>query len=463
MTQTSAQDSCDAKADTIVDTIVIGAGFAGLACGAALQRAGHRVRVLEARDRIGGRVRSATLAGRRVDVGGQWIGAGHDRLRALAGTAGVSVVPQYGEGSRLLHLSGDGARMRRYKGLIPKVSPWALIELQLALRSLVKKQRRLDLEAPWKTAQAARWDSETLASWARRRFRSRQAREVFDIAVRAVLTSEPSALSFLYFLFYCASNGDFEALGSTEGGAQAHVVAGGMIQVAAHLAQPIQNELILNAPVRAIAQSGSGVTVITDHERYAAERVVVAIPPALQAGIEFSPALPVARERLAAQMPMGSVIKAVIAYDRPFWRDAGLCGEAVSHTLAFNTVFDASWPTHDGAALVGFFDGKSALDYADAAPEVRRQAVIDSLVDYFGEQARTPVDYVDYNWLADPWAKGCYTGVMGPGVMTTLGQALREPCGRIYWAGTETATQWCGYIEGALHSGERAAAQVLAA
>lgn len=107
------------------------------------------------------------------------------------------------------------------------------------------------------------------------------------------------------------------------------------------------------------------------------------------------------------------------------------------------------------------FDGQAALEYADVEPAVRRRAVIDSLVTYFGEAARTPSDYVDYNWLADPWAKGCYTGIMGPGVMTTLGPALRKPFDRVHWAGTETATRWCGYIEGALQSGERAADEML--
>ena len=447
----------------MTDILVIGAGFAGLACANALQQAGHSVRVLEARDRVGGRVRAASLSGGMVDVGGQWIGAGHDGLRALADAAGVSVTPQYSQGSRLLHLRDDGDRVRRYDGLIPKVSPLALLELQLALRSLARKQRHVDLLAPWRAARADRWDSETVASWARRRFRSREARQVFDIAVRAVLTSEPSALSFLYFLFYCASNDSLETLGSTKGGAQAQVVVGGMTQLAQHLADALPGGVNLGEPARAVRQDANGVEVMTDYSHYRADRVVIAVPPSLQGGIEFTPELPVPRQRLAAQMPMGSVIKAVVAYERPFWRDAGLSGEAVSHTLAFNTVFDASWPAERGGALVGFFDGQSALDYADADPAVRRQAVLDSLATYFGKAAREPLDYVDYNWLADPWARGGYTGVMGPGIMTTLGLALRAPVGRVHWAGTETATRWCGYIEGALLSGERAAAEVMTA
>jgi len=444
--------------------IVIGAGFAGIACARLLHAQGHSVRVLEARDRIGGRTRTDTIGGRVVDVGGQWIGAGHDRLRELTRAAGLDVRPQYTEGSKLLQLSTDApGRVRRYDGLIPKVSWPALAELELAIRSLERKARRIDPAAPWEADRAEAWDARTLASWARLRFRTRGGREVFDAAVRAVMTAEPSALSFLHFLFYCASNDGFEALTSTRDGAQADIVVGGVPAVARWMAAPFTDGVHLNEPVTRVQQSQDGVSVTTTTGCYQAERVVITVPPALLGGIEFAPRLPVARARVASQSPMGSVIKAVVAYDRPFWREAGLSGEAVSHSLPFNTVLDASWPEADGGALVGFFDGKPAMDYADADQATRRQAVIDSLVQYFGPQAATPISYADYNWLADDWARGCYTGVMPPGVMTTVGHTLRIPCGRVHWAGTETARRWTGYIEGAIESGERAAEEIIAA
>lgn len=437
---------------------VVGAGFAGLNAAAILNEAGHAVRVLEARGRLGGRTRTALLGNKTVDVGGQWIGAGHQRLRALAGDAGASVRQQYVTGGKVLHLRG---RAQRYEGLIPKVSPLALVELELVIRKLKRNHNKLNVEAPWDAAKANVWDSQTLASWAKRHLRSRSAREIFDIAVRSVMTCEANALSFLYFLFYCASNGGFDALTSTTEGAQAEVVVGGMPQLAEHLGASFAHNIRLKEPVRSIEQGADGVRITTNKNQYTADRVLISVPPALVNDIEFSPALPVRRARLAAQMPMGSVIKALVAYAKPFWREAGLSGEAVSHELPFSTVFDASWPAQEGGALVGFFDGQAALDYADADETVRRQAVIDSLACYFGESARDPLHYTDYNWLQDDWARGCYAGAMMPGAMSSLGSALREPCGRIHWAGTETAARWCGYIEGALASAERAAAELI--
>jgi monoamine oxidase len=190
--------------------------------------------------------------------------------------------------------------------------------------------------------------------------------------------------------------------------------------------------------------------------------VIVAIPPLLAGRIHYANPLPVRRDQLTARMPMGSVIKYVVTYERPFWREAGFSGEAFSDTGPLVTTFDDT--SHDGSqpALVTFSDGGVARDWGDRAPAERRQAVINELVRFFGPQAGRPTGIVEKNWNEDPWSGGCYAGVMGPGTMTEYGPALREPCGRIHWSGTETATVWAGYIDGAIESGERAAGEVLA-
>ena len=450
------------------DCVVIGAGFSGMACARQLHDQGLDVVVIEARDRLGGRTCTDQLAGATVDVGGQWIGATHTELATLADSARVTLRDQFVSGDKLLHLgSRQQETMKRYRGLIPNVHPLALLDVHQLMRIIDRYAASLDLSAPWDAEQADHWDSQTLATWVRTRLLTRASREIFDIATRSVMTAEPGALSLLGFLFYCASNESFDYLTTARGGAQHQVVEGGMVQLCEHLGAPLvaAGRVHLDAPVERVVTDAGGHVRVSSRAgaQWQARRVVCTVPPALQNRIDFQPLLPADRFRLAARMPMGSVIKCLIAYETPFWRELGLSGEAVSHAMPFNTVFDASPLDGRFGALVGFIDGAPAQHWTLQSPQARRQAVIDSLTHYFGPQAAQPIDYVDKDWLSDEWARGCYVGVMPPGLLTELGPALRRPCGLIHWAGTETAERYCGYIEGAIRSGQRAAAEVQAA
>jgi len=410
--------------------------------------------VLEARDRVGGRSQAGELHGAPVDVGGQWVGASHTQLMALAGRQGVRLRPQYDDGERILYMKD---RVRRFSGNIPKVNPVALVELELALRGIDRKAQRLPLARPWAMPGAARFDGMTLETWAKRHLRTKAARGLFDAGVRAVFSAEPNALSFLYFLFYCASNDGFETLIGVEDAAQAYLVDGGMHRLAVGLADGLGDRVRLNAPVARLEQHPDAVELTTPFGGIRARHVVMAVPPTLESGIELGQNWDPRRRHLAMRMPMGSVIKCLVAYDRPFWRDAGLTGEAVSHELPFSPVFDATPADESFGALVGFFDGAPAATWSPKAENERRAAVVDSLVKYFGDDAGTPTAYIEKNWIADPWSRGCYVGLMPPGVMTELGDALRRPVGRVHFAGTEIAQAYCGYIEGAIRSGERVA------
>ena len=152
---------------------------------------------------------------------------------------------------------------------------------------------------------------------------------------------------------------------------------------------------------------------------------------------------------------MGSVIKYVAVYERPFWREAGFSGEVVSDTGITVTTFDDSSPTARHAALVTFSDGRAAAHWSDrTAGRAPQAAVLAEFVRFFGPEAARPIAFAEKNWNDDPWSRGCYVGVAGPGTLTGFGEALREPCGRIHWSGTETATEWMGYLDGAIQSGE---------
>lgn len=159
---------------------------------------------------------------------------------------------------------------------------------------------------------------------------------------------------------------------------------------------------------------------------------------------------------------MGSVIKIHIAYERPFWRQRGLNGAVVSTDRHFNVVFDQSLGDDGLGVLVGFIDADHAIAASALGEEARRQLVINDLVHYFGPEAAQPMAIVEQDWTRETWSRGCYVAHTAPGVMTSFGDVIRQPCGRIHWAGTETATEWTGYLDGALQSGVRAAGEVVA-
>jgi monoamine oxidase len=249
---------------------------------------------------------------------------------------------------------------------------------------------------------------------------------------------------------------------SIKGGAQQERFVGGAQQLSERLADALAPRVVLRAPVRAIEQNAQSVVVHSDAGAYRGRLAIVAVPPLLAGRIRYAAPLPAKRDQLTARMPMGSVIKYVVAYERPFWREAGFSGEAVSDTGITVTTFDDS--SHDARhpALVTFSDARAAREWSDRTPDERRAAVLAEFVRFFGPSAATPVAFVEKNWNDEPYSGGCYAGVTGPGALVAFGEALRQPCGRIHWAGTETATEWMGYLDGAIQSGQRAAAEVRA-
>jgi monoamine oxidase len=443
-----------------VDVIIVGAGVAGLTAARALARTGFSVAVLEARERVGGRTLTRSLGGEVVDLGGQWVGPSQRHVLRLADELGLKRFPQHHHGAKVLDVRG---KLRTYRGQVPSLPLLSLLDLQRILWKLDGLAKRVPRERPDAAPRAAEWDALTLEEWKQRHVPTWGARAMVDIAAHSLFAAEPSEVSFLYFLFCIHSSNGLMPLLTIEGGAQAERFTGGAQALSLRLADELGASVHLSTPVRAVLQHEDGVTVTAGNGRvWRARYAVVAVPPALAERIDFGATLPAGRRRVHAGMPMGSVIKVVATYERPFWREAGFSGEAVSDTGPVRLCMDDCGADGRHPALVGFFLGETARAWTGRPAGERQRVALESFARFFGPQALKPTAVADLDWIAEPWSQGGYVGLLRPGTLTAIGDALRAPFGRVHWAGTETALEGWGYIDGAVESGKRAATELSA-
>lgn len=398
----------------MIDALVVGAGLSGLICARRLVEAGASVRVVDARDRVGGRLHTGSIAGRPIDLGGQWMSVDQPRLAALAAELGIASTPQLRDGDPLFG--------------IPHQHLFARIATAFAQWRLARRIQRLSHAPPDGDRSLAAWLEDHA---------SPRARALIAMHAELVFAVDAADLSLQHYLRTFAATGGFGPKGpDLPGGGREHRFVGGAQQLALELAKRLPVQL---ATAARRLTDGDHVTVATDREPIEARRVVLAIPPYFTAQL-----LGLERHR------PGGVVKCFAAYDRAFWRDDGWSGEAyrptgdVRATVALDSI------------LLAFIVGPVATGWSVRDPVERRAVVIEALVEQFGEHAASPIDYVECDWSSDPWSAGCVASVP-PGAQAMT----REPRGHVHFAGTETAERWPGYMEGAIEAGERAAREVL--
>ncbi|CAD5107878.1 flavin monoamine oxidase family protein [Zestomonas carbonaria] len=441
------------------DAIVVGAGISGLTAAWRLARAGKRVKVLEANQRVGGRTLNHRFSsGDVVEVGGQWVGPTQERILALLDELGLETFPLWNQGDNLTLFGG---KLKPYRGTIPRFAPHVLLDVLQAQLRLDRLARQIPLDDPGRHPRAAEWDRMSFAEWTRRTLKTAHGRQVMELVSGAVFAAAPHELSFLHVLFYIRSGTDLDTLLGVRNGAQQDRIVGGSQRISEELAARLGDAMQLGQPVRALRQDATGVELVTDSGSHRAERVILAMPPTMLLRIAQEPLLPGWRDQLLQRLPQGSVIKCMALYNSPFWRDRGLSGQVTSERGPVRLTFDNSLPGSSRGVLMGFIEGDEARQWSAVPVDERRAAVLECFARYFGDAALRPLEYVDKCWADEPFARGCYAALFPPGLWSGGAARLREPCGRLHFAGTETATRWMGYFDGAVEAGERAACEVL--
>ena len=450
-----------------VDVVVVGAGISGLVAADKLAHHGRDVLVVEARDRVGGRVLNHHLAhGDVVESGGAFIGPTQTRIAALAKRLGVRTFDEYVDGQSV-YVSSTLGRMT-YQGTVPP-DPTILPDAAVLQTRIDRYAQEIDVAAPWTHPMAAEWDRITLAQYIQQNCVNADGiNRIIRCWTQPGFGADPEELSFLYVVWYCACSGDrmhpgtFERNSDTADGAQKKRFVGGSQLVPLRLARRLGDAVALRAPVHRIEQQHGHALVHTGRGTVRARRVVVAVPPPMVLGIDWHPHLPAGRRALMHHLDMGELMKCDAVYRTPFWRKDGLNGFGIADSGAVRAAFDNCPKDGDPGVLLAFVGGGTWRTYGLMTRATRRTAVLEGFATMFGDKALHPVDYVEHDWTHERWTTGGPVANYAPEVLTSVGHTIRRPFRRVHWAGTETSTYWTGYMDGAVRAGERAAREVLA-
>lgn len=457
----------------ILDVVIVGGGVSGLQAALSLKQHGFsKVVVLEARDRVGGRtaVEDMVIDGKAypVDIGGQWVGPNQKRVNVLLKKYGLRLLEQFDEGGNVLEVQG---KQIPYHGKISELKNFAPGELERVWQLLDRMALQVDIHKPWESCGASDMDGVTFRNWLQKNCDDAITRWLVEWFATVCLATDPKEVSLLYFLQWLRSGGGYESLVDIKGGAQNHIVDGGMQQLSECMTKELGGDAVVHlgsAVKRVEQQQETGICEVRYVQRGAnkvlrCRRVIMAMSPPLCNKIAFSPPLSEARRHLAADMDTGKVIKVLVGFRKPFWREMGMSGEFISDVGPLSLAYDRS---HNGLhALVAFCAGPATAKWGALTKEERMAQVLEQFGRIFKCPDRVKKEfaaYTEHDWSKEEYSEGCYFAYPKLHAIMRWQDALYAPCGRVHFAGTETAIDFIGYIEGSLDSGERVAKEIAA-
>jgi len=436
------------------DVVIVGAGLSGLTAADQLTQAGYDVVVLEGRDRIGGRILSTTVAGVQVDAGATWVAPHHTEVRELAHRLGCEFVPQFDSGKGIVSFNG-----RRRIESATALAPWVTLDITRILTALQKFADAMPISSSWDYPEAAWLDSQSLGEWLTAKWALEGTRKFLTMFSLVQWGAPPGDVSLFNVVRYIKTLGGVDLMLKVEGGDQQDRVLGTTHAMVDKLAKGLGSRVVVGSPVERINTTANSAVVETADHAIEARFVIVTASPTHRSTIEFKPPLPDQHYGLSRSWRLGALSKAFVAYDTPFWRAEGLSGSSMSDDSTVFLTFDVS-PRPNGPGILMVFCDARGFDGFDF--ERRRENVTARLVHLFGNHANQSIDYTDFSWGNDVFAAGGPNPAVAPKAWTLFGRHLREPIGPLHWAGSETADETSGSMNGAILSGQRAAEEVLA-
>lgn len=442
------------------DVVIVGAGAAGLTAANELRKAGLSVAVLEARERVGGRLWTDVVDGAMLELGGQWVSPDQDALIETVAELGLETFSRYREGDSV-YVGPDGT-VSRFTGEMFPVSPETERTIDEITRRLDAMVAEIDPDRPYAHPKAAEWDTITWDAWLRQQTDDDEAvRNLAFATGSAMLTKPTHAFSLLQSLLMAASAGSYSHLVDADFILDKRVV-GGLQQVPVLLAERLGDDVFLNRPVRTLEWSDAGVTAHAEGLTVRARRAILALAPVLYHRISFEPPMPRLQHQMHQHLSMGFVIKVHAVYETPFWREKGLSGTAFSPYEICHEAYDNTNHEDPRGTLVGFVSDRNADDMFRLSVEERKERILESLSHYYGPEAKDPVVYYESDWGTEEWTRGAYAASFDMGGLHRYGADVRTPVGPIHFACSDIAGAGYQHVDGAIRMGRLAARNILA-